>query len=229
MHPGGCHRLHESGIDGRLRLSPASPGRNLYLARVHNVPNILSVIRIILAPIFLYMYLQDALVWRSLSIAVFAAAAVTDFFDGYIARTYNVESKSGVFLDPLADKFLTFAGFFCLPFLDPVQFPWWAVGLIVIRDVGITLLRVLADYKDIDVETRFSAKVKTMLQMIFLYISLLIGVFLQADILFSEQVHRLMETSIMGWAMLVVVAVTVYTGVEYLIVNRHLLLRTKRN
>src|SRR5690554_7084168 len=92
---------------------------------VRNVPNILSTIRILLAPVFFYMYLQDELVWRSLSIAVFAIAAVTDFFDGYIARTYNVESPSGVFLDPLADKILTFAGFICLPFVDPVQFPWW--------------------------------------------------------------------------------------------------------
>jgi len=192
---------------------------------VHNVPNILSVVRIILAPIFLYMYLQDELVWRALSIAVFAGAAVTDFFDGYIARTYNAESKSGIFLDPLADKVLTFAGFFCLPFLDPVLFPWWAVGLIVVRDVAITLLRVFADYQDIDVETRFTAKLKTMLQMIFLYICLLIGVFLQADILFSDHVHALMETPVMGWAMLLVVSVTVYTGIEYLVVNRHLFLR----
>ncbi|HBQ61175.1 MAG TPA: CDP-diacylglycerol--glycerol-3-phosphate 3-phosphatidyltransferase, partial [Balneolaceae bacterium] len=134
-----------------------------------HVPNILSSLRIILAPIFLFMYVQDELIWRSLSIAVFATAAVTDFFDGKIARRYNLESKLGIFLDPLADKFLTFAGFLCLPFLDPEQFPWWAVSLIVIRDVGVTLLRLYTNRKNITLETRFTAKAKTMVQMIFLY------------------------------------------------------------
>lgn len=190
---------------------------------MQQLPNILSAIRILLAPVFLYMYVQDELVWRALSIAVFAVAAVTDFFDGYIARTYEAESRSGVFLDPLADKILTFAGFICLPFIDPVQFPWWAVGVIVARDLVITLLRLGADYRGTEVETRYSAKVKTLLQMIFLYVCLLIGVFLQADILFSDTVRALMETPVMGWLMMVVVAVTVYTGLEYLYFNRHLL------
>jgi len=175
-----------------------------------------------MAPIFLFMYLQDELVWRSLSIAVFAIAAVTDIFDGYIARTYGVESPAGVFLDPLADKILTFAGFICLPFIDPVQFPWWAIGFIVARDIVVTLLRVYADHKNIQMETRKTAKMKTLLQMIFLYIALLIGVFLQADIMFSSYVHALMDTFVMGWLMIIVVVVTVYTGIEYLYVNRHL-------
>lgn len=173
------------------------------------------------------MYLQDELVWRSLSIAVFAIAAVTDFFDGYIARTYNVESPSGVFLDPLADKILTFAGFICLPFLSPEQFPWWAIGLIVVRDIIITLLRIYADYRKLPMETRFTAKIKTLFQMIFLYIALLIGVFLQSDIMFSSHVHALMDTGIMGWILILVVIVTVYSGLEYLYVNRHMFTKSK--
>lgn len=187
-----------------------------------NIPNILSVIRIILTPVFLFMYLQDELIWRSLSIAVFAVAAVTDFFDGYIARTYNAETKAGIFLDPLADKFLTIAGFICLPFLDPVQFPWWGVAIIIVRDILVTLLRVYADVNNIVMNTRSSAKFKTMLQMIFLYASLLIGVFMQAEIMMAEHVHALMDTFVMGWFMRIVVIVTAWTGIEYLIVNRHL-------
>jgi CDP-diacylglycerol---glycerol-3-phosphate 3-phosphatidyltransferase len=171
------------------------------------------------------MYVQDELVWRSLSIAVFAIAAVTDIFDGYIARAYNVQSPFGVFLDPLADKILTFAGFVVLPFIDPVQFPWWAIGIIVFRDIGITVLRIYADRRNLPVETRVSAKIKTVLQMVFLYVCLLIGVFIQADILFSDHVRALMDTFTMGYLMLIVVAVTVYTGIEYLYVNRHLFAR----
>ncbi|MAO64483.1 MAG: hypothetical protein CL666_05745 [Balneola sp.] len=188
-----------------------------------HVPNILSSLRIILAPIFLFMYVQDELIWRSLSIAVFATAAVTDFFDGKIARRYNLESKLGIFLDPLADKFLTFAGFLCLPFLDPEQFPWWAVSLIVIRDVGVTLLRLYTNRKNITLETRFTAKAKTMVQMIFLYAVILIGVFKQADIEFADLAVQFFNTGILYYAMMFVTALTVYSGIEYLWVNKDVL------
>ncbi|MEX0994092.1 MAG: CDP-alcohol phosphatidyltransferase family protein [Balneolaceae bacterium] len=200
---------------------------NYYLSIMQNLPNILSFLRILLAPIFLFMYLQDELVWRSLSIAVFAIAAVTDYFDGYIARTYNVESPSGVFLDPLADKILTFAGFICLPFLSAGQFPWWAIGLIIARDIGVTMLRVYANYQNFEMETRSLAKFKTLFQMIFLYVALLIGVFLQAEIMFSSHVQSFMDTGIMGWILILVVIVTVYTGLEYIYVNRHLFTKSK--
>lgn len=192
----------------------------LYLSIVHNIPNILSALRILLAPVFLLMYLQDELVWRSLSIAVFAIAAVTDYFDGYIARTYKAESQSGVFLDPLADKILTISGFLCLPFLDPVQFPWWAVLLIILRDLVITFLRVIADHRKMPMKTRFTAKLKTLVQMVFLYMALLTGVFLQADIFITSYLDILMQTDIPFWCMITVTLLTLYSGVEYLVINR---------
>ena len=117
-----------------------------------NVPNILSIIRLLLAPVFLILYIQEEVVWRSLSIAVFAVAVFTDFIDGYLARLYKVQSPAGVFLDPLADKILTFAGFICLPFIEPQQFPWWAVAVIIIRDIIVTCMRVVADYRSIPME-----------------------------------------------------------------------------
>lgn len=189
-----------------------------------NVPNILSALRMILAPIFLFMYIQDELIWRSLSIAIFATAAVTDYFDGRIARRYEIETDLGVFIDPLADKFLTFAGFLCLPFLDPVQFPWWAVGLILIRDVIVTGLRLFSQRKNIVMQTRFTAKAKTLVQMIFLYFMILIGVFKQADIDFAEHAAAVFNSGVLYYIMMFVTALTVYSGIEYLYVNRTLLL-----
>lgn len=180
----------------------------------------------ILAPIFLFMYIQDELIWRSLSIAVFATAAVTDYFDGKIARYYKLESDFGIFLDPLADKFLTFAGFLCLPFLDASQFPWWAVALIVIRDVGVTGLRLYTNKKDITMQTRFTAKAKTMIQMIFLYSVLLLGVFKQADIEFSNLAAQFFNSGILYYVMLFVTFFTVYSGLEYLWVNRKIFKKT---
>lgn len=187
-----------------------------------NIPNILSAIRMVLAPIFLFMYIQDELIWRSLSIAIFATAAVTDYFDGKIARYYQLESELGIFIDPLADKFLTFAGFLCLPFLDVTQFPWWAISAIVIRDVLVTGLRLYAGRKKVTMKTRFTAKAKTLVQMVFLYAVLLLGVFKQADIEFADQAAQFFHSGILYYVMLFVTALTVYSGLEYIWVNRQL-------
>src|SRR5690625_6952005 len=98
----------------------------------------LSSFRLLLAHIFLYLFIQEVLLIRGLSLLVFTIAALTDAFDGYLARKHKVESKMGAFLDPLADKFLTFAGFICLPFLTPTLFQCWAILLIVLRDIIVT-------------------------------------------------------------------------------------------
>lgn len=189
---------------------------------MEKVPNILSGFRLILAPIFLVLFIQDQIFWRSIGLIIFVIAAATDFIDGYIARRFNVESDFGVFLDPLADKFLTFAGFVCLPFLDSSQFPWWAVVLIVIRDMAITGLRVYAGQKGIVMETRATAKAKTALQMVFLYIALFFGVLMLLKGRFGEIIESILASDVFFWGMMVVVVVTLYSGVEYLVVNRRI-------
>lgn len=181
-----------------------------------------------MAPIFLYMFIQDDIVWRGLSLVVFTIAAVSDAVDGYYARKYDVESDFGVFLDPLADKFLTFAGFVCLPFLDPSQFPWWAIVLIVIRDIIITSLRILSSRKGLQLETRKTAKIKTAIQMGFLYVALLFGFLLLFGGQFGNIVNTIFATNIFYWALMVVVAITVYSGIEYLYVNRSLFRSIKK-
>lgn len=189
---------------------------------VHRLPNILSTIRIILAPIFLILYVQDEVVWRALSIAIFAVAVVTDFFDGYLARLYQAQTNYGVFLDPLADKFLTFAGFICLPFIDATQFPWWAIGVIVLRDLVVTTMRIVAERRNIPMETRLTAKVKTLSQMVFLYLTLLVGVFVTTDVWLSIYCIQLLQSGVLGWVMMVIVALTLYSGIEYIYVNKNI-------
>ncbi|HMB41347.1 MAG TPA: CDP-alcohol phosphatidyltransferase family protein [Balneolaceae bacterium] len=187
------------------------------------IPNLLSSLRLLMAPLFLYLFIQDDLLLRGISLVVFAVAAITDAVDGYLARKYEVESEVGIFLDPLADKFLTFAGFVCLPFLDPSQFPWWAISLIVLRDVSITLLRIYTKRKNITLKTRNTAKAKTAIQMAFLYITLLTGFLLLFGGGFGEMVRSVFDTNIFYWGMMIVTAVTVYSGVEYIVVNRRIL------
>lgn len=187
---------------------------------MQQLPNILSTIRIVLAPVFLVLYVQDEVIWKALSVGVFAVAVVTDFFDGYLARLYEAQSQYGVFLDPLADKFLTFAGFICLPFIDAAQFPWWAVGVVVIRDILVTGMRVIAGYRQRTMRTRFLAKFKTMSQMFFLYSVLLVGVFINADVWLSPYCQQLLQSGLLGWGMIAIVVLTVYTGIDYFITNR---------
>lgn len=187
-----------------------------------NVPNILSALRILLAPLFIVLYLQDEILYRSLSIAVFAIAAVTDYFDGYIAREFNAGSKLGNFLDPLADKILTISGFIVLPFIAPTIFPIIPIILIIIRDIGITFLRLFAERRQITVQTRKSAKFKTVVQMIFLYLALLAGLFIQADVFPGDVTRLIFESGVFTWSLYFVAFITVYTGIEYIVINYRL-------
>ncbi|HAH50910.1 MAG TPA: CDP-diacylglycerol--glycerol-3-phosphate 3-phosphatidyltransferase [Balneola sp.] len=187
-----------------------------------SLPNILSTLRIVLAPVFLLLYLEGGLIWGGLSILVFTIAAITDYFDGHYARKYDIESSLGVFLDPLADKVLTFSAFIVLPFIDPAQFPWWAVILIIIRDVFMTGLRVYANKKDMQMKTRSFAKTKTTIQLTFLYIALLLGVFEGTGNILADWSELVLSTGVMFWLMMLVTFITVYSGIEYIFTNKKL-------
>lgn len=156
---------------------------------------------------------------------IFIFAAATDYLDGYFARRYKVSSSFGTFLDPLADKFLTFAGFICIPFIDASQFPWWIIGIIVFRDIFITLLRIWSDLNKQEMETRYTAKLKTFGQMIFLYVVLLTGVLVKAGGFPGKVGSALLESGILGWLFILVMVITVYTGFEYVFINRRLFTR----
>ena len=164
---------------------------------------------------------------KAIGLGVYIVAAITDYYDGYFARKYKVFSDFGAFLDPLADKFLTFSGFIVLPFIALDQFPWWAIALIIVRDTVITVLRVYMKRKKVTMETRFTAKIKTTIQMVFLYIGLAVGLFQGVDFFAGVWVDWILGTDILLYLMIFVTGVTVYSGVEYLVVNRdHLRLST---
>ena len=187
---------------------------------MHRIPNILSSVRIILSPIFLFLWFQDEFILKFIGLVVYIIAAVTDYFDGYYARKYSVESKLGIFLDPLADKFLTFSGFCVLPFIDSELFPWWAIGVIIFRDVVITIFRVYTNRKKQPMITRFTAKAKTTIQMIFLYLGLVVGLFQNVDFFLGDWVRLLLDTQILLYLLIFVASVTLYSGIEYIVINK---------
>lgn len=137
-----------------------------------NVPNILAFIRIILAPVmFLFLVDQDAQIFASIDPSwlnyfaafIFVVASITDFFDGYIARTFNQITRLGKILDPLADKMLTLAGFLGLMMIGSAS-PW-AIYLILTRELFITGLRVSAASEGLDISASWMGKIKTVIQM----------------------------------------------------------------
>jgi CDP-diacylglycerol--glycerol-3-phosphate 3-phosphatidyltransferase len=152
---------------------------------------------------------------------MFSIAAITDYYDGYFARMYGATSKYGAFLDPLADKILTFSGFIIIHFIDAGQFPVWAITAIIVRDLFTTFLRIWADKKKIHIETLRSAKVKTAVQLTFLHFALIAGIFAGTpyDVFYFARIF--LYSGILGWAFIGVTLFTVYTGLEYVYINRN--------
>jgi CDP-diacylglycerol--glycerol-3-phosphate 3-phosphatidyltransferase len=141
--------------------------------KIVNIPNILAFIRLLLAPImFMLLINQDASIFEGIHTSwlnyfaafIFVLASATDFFDGYIARTFNQITTMGKILDPLADKMLTLAGFLGL-MMQEIASPW-AIFLILTRELFITGLRVSAIAEGIDIAASWMGKVKTVIQMI---------------------------------------------------------------
>lgn len=138
-----------------------------------NIPNILALFRIALAPLMLWFLVDrnNSLfeAWHPSWLDYFAGlifviASVTDFFDGFIAREWNQKTKLGAILDPLADKMLMLAGFLGLVLIDRASV--WAVFLILSREFFITGLRVMAVAEGKSVAASMAGKVKTVVQMI---------------------------------------------------------------
>ena len=138
-----------------------------------NLPNILAGFRILLAPLMLWFMIDQSNPifdgWHPswfdyFAGLIFVIASVTDFFDGYIARSWNQMTKLGSILDPLADKMLVLAGFIGLVALDKASA--FAVFLILSREMFITGLRVVAVSEGKAVASTMAGKVKTVVQMI---------------------------------------------------------------
>ncbi len=145
----------------------------MFLKEALNIPNILAMIRLLLAPLMFMLLVNRDLpifshmhyTWLDFFAAfIFVVASVTDFFDGYIAREFDQITTLGAILDPLADKMLTLAAFLGLMLLDRASA--WAIFLILTRELFITGLRVNAVAKGIDISASWMGKVKTVAQMI---------------------------------------------------------------
>src|SRR5687768_2187065 len=130
-------------------------------------PNIITASRIVLTPAFIILMVSEDAIAVQLSAAVFLVAAVSDWYDGWYARRYNMMSAFGRFFDPLADKVLVGAAFFA--FVSLGKLALWMVLITIGRDILITVLRYVADRRKVPVVTSRLAKWKTASQLVFLW------------------------------------------------------------
>jgi CDP-diacylglycerol---glycerol-3-phosphate 3-phosphatidyltransferase len=183
-------------------------------------PNQLTVLRILLTPVFLVLLLSSNSLLRQWSLAVFIFAAITDWYDGWLARRWGYVTRWGAFLDPLADKVLTSAALLAYSSLGLVSS--WMVWIIVIRDAVITLLRSYAEYKGKPVDTSKLAKTKTFAQYVLIYYLLIFYVAQNTPIMeenFGGLINTLLNYSFIYSAMFIITGITLWTGIIYIIDN----------
>ena len=190
-----------SGFRGRVVSSGNSQVSN------GNIANIITVVRILLAPLFVWLVLLDDGehgIWRFIAAALFIAAIATDGLDGALARKRNLVTNSGIILDPIADKILIGGALIALALV--AELPWWVVIVILAREIGITLFRLMA-LADRVIPASRGGKLKTVLQAVTLS-SWLVPTWL----LLGSWVF------ILNWVLMgAVIVVTVATGLDYLV------------
>jgi len=188
------------------------------------LPNQLTVLRIILTPVFLFFFLSDDQTYIQISLAIFLVAALTDWYDGWLARKFNYITEWGKFWDPLADKILTSAAFIGFVLVGLLQL--WMVILIIIRDLLITLLRVYAESRGYNFVTSYYAKWKTVFQMVFLYYLLILYVGLNTPQILNDyqDFFRILSNQKFIYStMLIITVITVHSGVSYIMKNKNLI------
>ena len=132
-----------------------------------NLPNKLTVMRVIMIPFFVISLLAfqgEVRLLRNLAAAIFIVASLTDMLDGKIARKYNLVTNFGKFMDPLADKLLVCSALICL--IELGQLPAWMVIIIVSREFIISGFRLIAAEQGIVIAASYWGKFKTTFQMI---------------------------------------------------------------
>lgn len=189
------------------------------------IPNQLTLLRIILTPIFIYLILKRSAVEQFTGSLIFTLAALTDWYDGWYARKFGVITRLGQFMDPLADKILVTSALITFAILNYVIA--WMVWVIVIRDAIITFNRIFAIHFGKPIITHVLAKWKTAAQMATIFLILIVINFhnYYSNTPNSYTAHYF---DIIGIPMLIVTFLTVLSGIIYFFENKELLLHILR-
>lgn len=185
-----------------------------------NLPNKLSVLRILMIPVFAVLFYVEFPYHFTVSAVVFALAASTDFIDGYIARKYNMVTNLGKFLDPIADKVLVSTAFVLMLTVPEILSPLWgiAVAVILARELIVSGFRTVAASRNLVLAADKVGKIKTVFQDFSIVVLLVGGDFVSVS-----------AVNIVGLVLLGIAALlTVISGVNYIVKNRQVLKEEKK-
>jgi CDP-diacylglycerol--glycerol-3-phosphate 3-phosphatidyltransferase len=177
-------------------LTRAEPGSSTTQPSLINIPNGLTMLRLALVPVFVVLLLDDRVASRTAAFVVFGVASVTDLLDGELARRGGKITDFGKIADPIADKALTGSALITLSALGALT--WWVTGIIMVREIGVTLLRFWVIRHGVIPASR-GGKIKTVLQIV------AIGLYILPDSL----------GPVRAVVMMAAVVVTVATGADY--------------
>ncbi|OUN08211.1 CDP-diacylglycerol--glycerol-3-phosphate 3-phosphatidyltransferase [Flavonifractor sp. An92] len=166
-----------------------------------NTANKLTMLRILLIPVFLVVLYMDFAASRYVALGIFILASLTDFVDGHIARSRGLITDFGKFMDPLADKMLVMAAM--LWFVEVGRMPAWALLIVVVREFAVSGLRLIAVDNGRVIAAAWSGKVKTASTMVGICFMLVFPI-------------AWLDTLVTA----VIVVTTVYSGVEYFVKNK---------
>lgn len=176
-----------------------------------NLPNKLTLFRVILIPFFVLFMLVDITAYdKWIALAIFIIASLTDLLDGKIARKYNLVTNFGKFMDPLADKLLVCSALICLVALTKISA--WIVIIIIAREFIISGFRLIASDNGVVIAASYWGKFKTTFQMVMICLMI-------ADI---EAISLI--TTVVMWIALIL---TIVSLVDYLIKNKDVMKDTK--
>jgi CDP-diacylglycerol--glycerol-3-phosphate 3-phosphatidyltransferase len=194
----GLGNRYPVAVSGQPHIEPVVPR-----ARVANIANVLTGVRLVLVPVFLVvLFVGDGheTFWRIAAFIVFAVAVITDRFDGALARSYGMVTEFGTMADPIADKALIGAALIGLSLLGDL--PWWLTVVIMAREIGVTVLRFVVLRHGVIPASR-GGKLKTLVQAVAigLFVLPLSGAWLSG-------------AWVVMWA---AVVLTVITGADYVV------------
>lgn len=191
-------------------MAESDGGETEVTSSAFNVPNALTVLRLVLVPVFLWLLLLNTPTTRWWALAVFLVASYTDYLDGSIARKHNIITNFGKLADPIADKFLTLGAFVALSILGDLT--WWFTIIVAVREIGITILREVLRRQGTVVAASSGGKLKTVLQMVLIVLLIIPWSFFAPNLV-------LQMVLIVVWIVaLATLIVTVWSGVQYVLV-----------
>lgn len=183
--------------------------------------NIFTSLRIILFPIIFMLITSGGIINIIIALILFILGALTDAFDGLIVRKYNLQTKFGFILDPIADKFLVLGTLLAISLVEYLMIPLYFFFIIFFRDVLVSILKPISDKNGFPIPTTFFAKLKTTIQFVSI-ISILVYMLI-INFMFRELSREfiLSNFGLLGlipyYTMLLMVLVTILSGVDYVV------------